>query len=75
MPKPNQSANWDFKFNRKSPSQKKKRNIYIYIYIYIKTRVSHKNSHSCMTNGGQLLKLKKLLYKKCCIYTAARIKQ
>ena len=25
----------------------------------IKTRVSHKNSNSCMTPGGQLLKLKK----------------
>ena len=62
MPKPNQSANWDFKFNRKSPSQKKKE-IYIYIYIYIKTRVSHKNSDSCMTNGGQLLKLKKCTTK------------
>ena len=23
MPKPNQSANWDFRFNRRSPSQKK----------------------------------------------------
>ena len=64
MPKPNQSANWDFRFNRKSPSQKKKNiNIYIYIYIYIKTRVSHKNSDSCMTNGGQLLKLKKCTTK------------
>ena len=67
MPKPNQSANWDFKFNRKSPSQKKKE-IYIYIYIYIKTRVSHKNSDSCMTNGGQLLKLKKMYHKKCYRY-------
>ena len=25
MSKPNQSANWDFRFNRRSPSQKEKK--------------------------------------------------
>ena len=45
MPKPNQSANWDFRFNR-SPSQKKKK-------LLFPTNMCHtKNSNSCMTHGG-----------------------
>ena len=63
MPRPNQSANQYFRFNRRSPSQKKKEEEEEEEEENLKTRVSHKNSNSCMTltPGGQLLKLKKYI--------------
>ena len=62
MPRPNQSANWDFRFNRRSPSQKKKKEEEEE-EENLKTRVSHKNSNSSMTPGD--IETKKNTYKMC----------
>ena len=64
MPKPNQSANWDFKFNRKSPSQKKKE---IYIYLYQDTSVTQE-FWFLHDKRGATVETKKMYHKKCYRY-------